>query len=56
MTKKFNAKLEKATPNDLYEISLKSSNAKGGEVLIFEKGEMSDLFDKTKAERIRKNF
>lgn len=56
MTKKFIAKLEKATPDDLYEISLKSSNAKEGEVLIFEKGEMSDLFDKTKAEKIRKNF
>lgn len=56
MTKKFIARLEKANENDLYAISLKSSKAKSGEVFIFEKGEMSDLFDKTKAEKVRKNF
>ncbi|MFH1457077.1 MAG: hypothetical protein ABIF17_03100 [Patescibacteria group bacterium] len=56
MTNKFIARLENANENDLYEISLKSSKAKGREVLIFEKGEMSDLFDKTKAKKIRKNF
>lgn len=56
MIKKFIAKLEKANENDLYEISLKSSMAKSGEIFIFEKGKMSDLFDKTKAEKIRQNF
>ena len=52
----FTAKLKKADSNDLYEISLKSSVAKKGEVFIFEKGEMGDLFDRTKAEKIRGNF
>jgi hypothetical protein len=56
MTNKFVASLEKASKNDLYEISLKSSTAESREVFIFEKGDMSDLVDKDKAEQIRKNF
>ncbi len=56
MNEKFTAQLQKTTPDDLYEISLKSSIAKSGEVFIFEKGEMADLFDKTRAETIRKSF
>lgn len=56
MTKKFTAKLEKANEDDLYKVSLKSSNTKSGEVFIFEKGEMADFIDKSKAEKIRKNF
>ena len=56
MIKKFTTRLEKANENDLYEISLKSSKAKEGKIFIFEKGDMSDLIDKTKAEKIRKNF
>ena len=56
MAKIFTAKLEKATDNDLYKISLKSSMAKSRELFIFEKGSLSDLFDKTKAEKLRVNF
>ncbi len=56
MTNKFVARLKKANENDLYEISLKSSKAEDREVFIFEKGDMSDLIDKNKAEQIRKNF
>ncbi|MDP2630896.1 MAG: hypothetical protein Q8P56_05835, partial [Candidatus Uhrbacteria bacterium] len=56
MSEKFTARLQKATSNDLYEISLQSSMAKEKEVYIFEKGEMADLFDRTRAEAIRANF
>jgi hypothetical protein len=56
VNKKFIAKLEKATEDDLYEISLRSSMAKSGEVYIFEKGNLSDLLDIAKAEKIRNNF
>lgn len=56
MVSKFTAKLKKAKSQDLYEISLRSSRAKSSEVFIFEKGSMSDLFDKDEAEKIRKNF
>ena len=56
MLKKFITKLKKASANDLYEIHLKSSNAKSGEFLIFEKGEMADFFGTAKAEKIRQNF
>ncbi len=56
MIKDFTTKLKKATKEDLYEISLSSSMAKSKEVFIFEKGEMSDLFEREKAEEIRKNF
>ena len=56
MTKNFTSKLEKTSESDLYEISLKSSKAEDREVFIFEKGDMSDLVDKNKAEQIRKNF
>lgn len=48
--------MNKARADDLYDISLRSSRAKSGEVFIFEKGSMSDLFDKGEAEKIRKNF
>lgn len=56
MADKFTVKLKKAGANDLYEISLRSSQTKSSEVFIFEKGSMSDLFDKGEAEKIRKNF
>lgn len=56
MIGKFTACLNKAMSDDLYEISLKSSLAKNKDVYIFEKGEMGDLFDKGKAEKIRNNF
>jgi len=56
MLKTFIAKFKKATAEDLYKISLRSSTAKSGEVYIFEKGKMSDLFGKIKAEKIRKSF
>lgn len=56
MLKNFTTKLKKATKKDLFEISLKSSLAKNKEIFIFEKGNMSDLFSKTKAEMIRRNF
>ncbi|MDO9399829.1 MAG: hypothetical protein Q7T79_04070 [bacterium] len=49
-------RLKKASENDLYEISLKSSEAEEKEVFIFEKGEMADLFSKIKAEKLRNNF
>lgn len=53
---KFITNLKKATTNDLYEISLKSSMAKEWEIYIFEKWEMSNLFDNIRAEKIRNNF
>ncbi|MCK5332485.1 hypothetical protein KAJ41_01315 [Candidatus Parcubacteria bacterium] len=56
MITKFTEKLKKATNSDLYQISLKSSMAKSGEVFIFEKGSLSDLFEDTKAEKLRKSF
>ena len=56
MNKDFVVKLKKANGDNLFDISLKSSKAKSGEVYIFEKGEMSDLFGKNKAEKIRKSF
>lgn len=56
MAKIFTAKLKKTTNSDLYQISLKSSMAKSGEIFIFEKGSLSDLFDKTKAEKLRISF
>lgn len=56
MNKRFTAKLEKASAKDLYEIHLKSSKAKSGEFFIFEKGEMADFFDRSKAEKIRQSF
>lgn len=54
--KQFTTSLKKATADDLYEISLKSSEAKEQEIYIFEKWEMSNLFDETRAEKIRQNF
>ena len=56
MTKNLTTRLKKANISDLYEISLKSSMAKTGEVFLFEKGSLSDLFDKNSAEKLRKNF
>jgi len=45
-----------ATKEDLYEITLLSANAKSKEIYIFEKGSLSDLFPKEKAEELRKKF
>lgn len=56
MTNKFVSRLQPASADDLYEISLRSSMALEHEVYIFEKGNMSDLFDKDRAEEIRSNF
>jgi hypothetical protein len=56
MLEKFTQKLQKADSSDLYEITLKSSLIKNGEILIYELGEMADLFSKDKAEQIRDNF
>ncbi|NQZ84416.1 MAG: hypothetical protein HRU03_01740 [Nanoarchaeales archaeon] len=48
--------IKPVTQQDLYDITLKSSNSKDKEIFIFEKTDMSDLFDKQKAETLRKNF
>ncbi len=56
MISKLTTNLRKSSKNDLYEITLKSSKAKEKEIYIYEKGEMSDLFDRQKAEKIRKSF
>jgi len=56
MLNKFITKLKKATPKDLYDITLKSSMAKSKEIFIFERSDMSALFAKAKAEQLRKNF
>ncbi|MDQ7008978.1 MAG: hypothetical protein Q9M94_01660 [Candidatus Gracilibacteria bacterium] len=55
----------KATKENLYEISLKSANAKNKEILIYELGELGDFIGTEKAEEcgrgtifgyIKKNF
>lgn len=56
MMEKFTTHLQRATADDLYDISLRSSMAQSKEVFIFEKGEMGDLFEKTRAEELRNNF
>ena len=48
--------IKPVTQQYLYDITLKSSNSKDKEIFIFEKTDMSDLFDKQKAETLRKNF
>ncbi len=44
------------TKEDLYQITLLSANAKDKEIFIFEKGNLSDLIPKEKAEELRKKF
>jgi hypothetical protein len=56
MLKDYTSILKNTTPQDLYEISLKSSNCKDKEIFIFEKGDMNDLMDTQKVELIRQNF
>ena len=56
MAKRFTARLERAKEDDLFEISLRSSQAKTKEVFIFEKGELGDLVSKDRAEELRSNF
>lgn len=56
MLDKFTTTLKNAEISDLYDISLASSAARDKEVFIFEKSDMSALFDQNRAEEIRKNF
>jgi predicted transcriptional regulator len=50
------AKLQPATIDDLFQISLDSSKAKEGYILIYEKSELVDIIGQEKAETIRKSF
>jgi len=56
MLSKFIHTLQSATPEELYNISLLSAQAKNKQVHIFEKGKMSDLFWEDRAEKIRQEF
>lgn len=56
MQKNSYTSFKKVTKEDLYQITLKSSNAKSKEIFIFEKDNMSELFGEEKSEQIRQNF
>lgn len=56
MNSDFITTLKKASVNDLYDISLESSNAKSKEVFIFEIGSLSNFFSKEQSEILRNNF
>jgi hypothetical protein len=49
-------KLQKATIEDIYEISLASARAKEKEIYIYEKSDLSKLLGFDKAEELRKEF
>ena len=48
--------LQKATPQDIYDISLQSAQAKSKQVYIYELGSMSDFLTEDQAEEIRSCF
>lgn len=49
-------KLQPATTTDLYNISMSSAKTKDKELLIYEKGKLSDVVGKKRAEKIRQVF
>lgn len=50
------ASLAPITPDELYQLTLRSAAAQSGQVFIYERGQMDDLFSKTQAEEIRAAF
>ncbi|MBP9691557.1 hypothetical protein KBD81_05770 [Candidatus Woesebacteria bacterium] len=56
MLTSFISKVKKATPEDIFEISLQSAHAKEREVFIFEKSDLSDLLAKAQVEKVRQSF